>query len=83
MTLVLNNQEIEALLPMADCLPAIEASFRDLGNGQAVNRPRSDMYSPTPHEDARYVFKSMDGWKPAAPGGYGIAPELRCDPLAG
>ncbi len=64
MTLVLNNQEIEALLPMADCLPAVEASFRDLGNGQAVNRPRSDMYSPTPHEDARYVFKSMDGSLP-------------------
>lgn len=64
MTLVLSNAEIEALLPMADCLEAIEASFRDLGEGNAVNRVRSDLYSPTPHPEARHVFKTMDGSLP-------------------
>lgn len=64
MTLILSNEEIEKLLPMADCLEAVEASFRDLGAGQAVNRPRSDLYSPTPHAGARHVFKSMEGSLP-------------------
>src|SRR5688572_32223056 len=64
MTLVLSNEQIEALLPMVDCLPAIEASYRDLGEGRAANRPRSDLYAPSPDGQGRYVFKTMDGSLP-------------------
>lgn len=64
MTLILNNEEITALLPMADCLAQLDEAYRELGEGRAINRPRSDIYGPT-HDNGRYVFKSMDGMVPS------------------
>ena len=63
MTLILNNEEITRLLPMADCLEQLDAAYRDLGEGKAISRTRSDIYGPT-HENGRYVFKTMDGMVP-------------------
>src|SRR5262252_8863217 len=63
MTLILNNAEITALLPMADCLARMDDTYRDMGLGQAGNRPRSDIYGPV-HDNGRYVFKTMDGMLP-------------------
>lgn len=63
MTLILNNQEITKLLTMEDCLAQLDAAYRDLGDGQAISRPRSDIYGPV-HDTGRYVFKTMDGMVP-------------------
>lgn len=63
MTLILNNEEITALLPMADCLAQMDEAYRELGEGRAINRTRSDIYGPV-HDSGRYVFKTMDGMVP-------------------
>jgi ornithine cyclodeaminase/alanine dehydrogenase-like protein (mu-crystallin family) len=63
MTLILNNDEIDGLLPMADCLARLEETYRDLGEGRAANRPRSDIYGPA-DAHGRYIFKTMDGMTP-------------------
>jgi len=64
MTLILNNEEITALLPMADCLAQLDEAYRELGEGRAMSRPRSDIYGPV-HDSGRYVFKTMDGMVPS------------------
>jgi ornithine cyclodeaminase/alanine dehydrogenase-like protein (mu-crystallin family) len=63
MTLILNNAEITELLSMKDCLARLDDSYREMGRGQAGNRPRSDIYGPV-HDNGRYVFKTMDGLLP-------------------
>jgi ornithine cyclodeaminase/alanine dehydrogenase-like protein (mu-crystallin family) len=63
MTLILNNAEITSLLPMGDCLARLDDTYRDMGLGQAGNRPRSDIYGPV-HDNGRYIFKTMDGMLP-------------------
>src|SRR5258708_35215348 len=63
MTLILNNDEIAKLLPMADCLKQMDEAYRELGEDRAASRPRSDIYGPT-NENGRYVFKTMDGMVP-------------------
>src|SRR5262245_28702295 len=63
MTLILNNDEITRLLPMADCLAQLDEAYRELGEGRAISRPRSDIYGPA-HDNGRYVFKTMDGMVP-------------------
>lgn len=64
MTLILNNEEITALLPMADCLAQLDEAYRELGEGRAMSRRRSDIYGPV-HDNGRYVFKTMDGMVPS------------------
>jgi ornithine cyclodeaminase/alanine dehydrogenase-like protein (mu-crystallin family) len=63
MTLILNNEEITKLLPVAECLEQLDIAYRELGEGRAMSRPRSDIYGPV-HESGRYVFKTMDGMIP-------------------
>jgi alanine dehydrogenase len=63
-TLLLTNEEIEPLLPIADCISAIEGSFERLAAREAINRPRTEVYSPSPHEGARHVLKTMEGSLP-------------------
>ena len=63
MTLILNNDEIASLLPMADCLSRLDETYQELGHRRAMNRPRSDIYGPV-HENGRYIFKTMDGMLP-------------------
>jgi ornithine cyclodeaminase/alanine dehydrogenase-like protein (mu-crystallin family) len=41
MALLLREDDVAALLTMDDVLAAVEAGFRSLGEGRAVNRPRS------------------------------------------
>ena len=45
--MILNNEEVSALLSMKNCLRHLEAAYRELAEGSAVNRPRSDLYLPT------------------------------------
>ena len=63
MTLILNNDEITELLPMEDCLTRLDETYRELGEGRAISRPRSDIYGPV-HDNGRYIFKTMDGMMP-------------------
>src|SRR6185312_1028938 len=63
MTLVLNNDEIAKMLPMADCLARLEETYRDHGEGRAANRPRAEIYGPA-EANGRYIFKTMDGMTP-------------------
>ncbi|MFQ5852804.1 MAG: ornithine cyclodeaminase family protein [Candidatus Binatia bacterium] len=59
--LILNNDEIESLLSMKACLGILEKAYKELAKGTAVNRPRTDLYLPSPKASAVYVFKSMEG----------------------
>lgn len=64
MVRVLNNAEVESLLDMRACLDAMEDAYRDLGLNQAINRPRSHTYFPTPSKrwpGFNYRFKSQEG----------------------
>lgn len=63
LVLHLNNQEVEQVLSMRDCIRAMEVAFKDFANGLAVNRPRSHSYIPLDDEKF-YLFKSMDGGIP-------------------
>ncbi len=40
--LLINNQDQEKLLTMADCIDALESAYRQLASGDAVYRPRID-----------------------------------------
>ena len=65
MTLLLSNDEVHALLPMPECLDALEHAYRELAAGRGVNRRRSDTFSTTGRGDALYSLKSMDGIAPS------------------
>ena len=55
MTLVLEDKHIAQVLPMADCIEAMEAAFRDFATG-GVNIPRIRYRSPT--SDPEMLFGS-------------------------
>jgi len=44
--LLINNQEVEKLFTMKDCLEALEDGYDDLLKGDAVYRPRLDLWMP-------------------------------------
>jgi alanine dehydrogenase len=69
MPLLLSNDDVVSLLTMSDCLTAVEASYRELGTGQAVSRPRSDMTVPRPDPGRYYWLKTFDAVLP----GVGLA----------
>lgn len=58
--LLLSNEEVESVLPMDVAVEALENSFRDWGDGKAVDRLRSHIFLPI-DEERNYMFKSMDG----------------------
>lgn len=64
MTLLLTSEEAEQAMPMRACLGALEQSFRELAEGLAVNRPRSDTFTPTAEEGVYYRYKTMEGAVP-------------------
>jgi ornithine cyclodeaminase/alanine dehydrogenase-like protein (mu-crystallin family) len=60
MTLILTNDDVEKLLPMHECIEALEDVYVELSAGRAVNRIRSDGLVPTTGNRAIYSLKSMD-----------------------
>lgn len=64
MTLLLTSEEAEQAMPVQACLDALEQSFRELAEGLAVNRPRSDTFTPTSEKDVYYRYKTMEGAVP-------------------
>ena len=61
MTLVLNDDDVAAVLTMEDCIAELEAAYRDMGLGTAVNAPRRDTFLPSSRPDAYYSFKTFEG----------------------
>ena len=64
MTLLLTNDDVERALTPADAIVATECVYRELVEGQAINRPRSQTYLPVEsreHPGFRYRFKSQEG----------------------
>ena len=64
MTLLLSNEDVERALTYQDALLATEAILRELADGQAINRPRTQTYMPVEsgaHPGFRYRFKSQEG----------------------
>lgn len=66
MTLILNNEEIDQVLKMTECIQVLEQAYRARAALRAVNRPRTDIYTPHSRPDAFYVFKSFEGMLPDA-----------------
>ena len=64
MTLCITNEAAQNLLSMNDCLSALELAYKELAEGIAVNRPRSDIHTNTPMPNQTFRFKSMEGVVP-------------------
>lgn len=64
MSLLLSNADVERALTAEDAIAATETIYRELAEGCAVNRPRSQTYMPVEskqHPGFRYRFKSQEG----------------------
>ncbi len=62
--IVLTNEHVRDLMPIAAYVDAIEAAYREYGLGRAVNQTRIDLYGESPAENQYCVFKSMVGMLP-------------------
>ena len=64
--LVLNNEEISAIIDMPTCIAAMETAYRGMSEGRGINRRRSDTLVETGPAGAGgiYSLKSMDGVSP-------------------
>ena len=59
--LLINNQEVEKLLDMKSCIEVLEIAYEDLLKGDAVYRPRLDVWVPCERPDGYYRWGSMEG----------------------
>jgi alanine dehydrogenase len=62
--ILLNNDEVEQALSPQDAISATETIYRELAEGKAINRPRSQTYMPVESKENpgfRYRFKSQEG----------------------
>jgi alanine dehydrogenase len=67
MTLLLNNAEVEKALTPVETIAATESVYRELAEGLAFNRPRTQVYLPAEskaHPGFQYRFKSQEGGSP-------------------
>jgi len=63
MVLVLKNQQIEGLVPMAEAIEVIEQAFRELGEGIAKTAPRARLRVPW-KDGVQYFFNNIMGLVP-------------------
>ncbi|MBV8846240.1 MAG: ornithine cyclodeaminase family protein [Bryobacterales bacterium] len=64
MTLLLNNDEVERALTPEDAIAATECIYRELAEGKAINRPRSQTYLPVESKQNpgfQYRMKTQEG----------------------
>lgn len=59
--LFIDNAIVSQVLDMRGCLDALETGYRDLANGDAVFRPRIDVYFPNETPDGYYRWGTMEG----------------------
>lgn len=62
--LVLKNEQIDGLVPMAEEIEVIEQAFRELGDGAALNSPRARLRVPWKEEGGQYYFNNIMGLVP-------------------
>jgi ornithine cyclodeaminase/alanine dehydrogenase-like protein (mu-crystallin family) len=63
-TLLLTNEDVERAVSHGEAMSATEAILRELAEGRAINRPRTQTYMPVEskeHPGFRYRFKSQEG----------------------
>ncbi len=61
MPLLINNEVARELLSMKDCVDALEAAFREEGDGSAANRTKSNIHIPTKDAERWYRYCTMEG----------------------
>lgn len=59
--LFIHNDVVEQVLTMRECIDAQDRAFRQFATGDAVQRPRSDVYAPCEREDGYYRWGTMEG----------------------
>src|SRR6202161_2615428 len=62
--ILLSNDDVERALTPRDAIIATETIYRELAEGRAINRPRSQTYMPVESAENpgfRYRFKSQEG----------------------
>ncbi|MFQ5851677.1 MAG: ornithine cyclodeaminase family protein [Candidatus Binatia bacterium] len=59
--LYINNWDISQILTPKHCIEALEEAFHLLSRGEAVSRPRTDVWVPCGRTDAYYRWGSMEG----------------------
>ncbi len=59
--LLINNKEVEQLFDMKSCIEALEVGYDDLLKGDAVYRPRLDVWVPSERPDGYYRWGTMEG----------------------
>lgn len=59
--LFIDNQTVERVLSMDECIQAQDVAFRGLPSGASVHRPRIDVYVPTDRTDGYYRWGTMEG----------------------
>src|SRR5215813_13756388 len=67
MTLLLSNADVEKAITPQDTIDATEQVYRELAEGVALNRPRSQVYLPAEsrkNPGFQYRFKSQEGGSP-------------------
>ena len=66
MTIIITDDDVKRLLPMADCIAAMRTAFRDFSDGEAVNRPRSRYLARHPDPERKYLANVHVGAVPSA-----------------
>jgi alanine dehydrogenase len=58
---ILSNQDIESVCTMKDCIQALYEGIKSYSHGDAVRRPRMDLFAPTSRKEEYSCFSTMDG----------------------
>jgi alanine dehydrogenase len=61
MTLLLSNEDVQAVLTMEETIVALEKAYGELYRGEAVCRPRIDIQIPTRDPEKLYQWGTMEG----------------------
>jgi alanine dehydrogenase len=65
-TIIITDDDVKRLLPMADCIAAMRVAFRDFAAGEAVNRPRMRYLARHPDPERKYLANVHVGAVPSA-----------------
>ena len=61
MVYFINNDEVQRLLSMKECMDTTESAYREWDAGQAAIRSKTSLYVYNREENTRYNFSSMEG----------------------
>jgi alanine dehydrogenase len=64
-TIIITDDDVKRLLPMAECIEAMRTAFRDFAEGEAVNRPRMRYLARHPDSERKYLANVHIGAVPS------------------